>query len=78
MDCLPRQAVASSLIRAIAKKLKLDKNNSSLWYNKGNALLSLRRNPEALNCYKQALNINPNHELALKNFETYSDKNNWV
>ncbi len=60
------------------KAIKLDKLNASIWYNKGNTFLSQRKYPEALKCYKAALNINPNHELALKNFELYSDKNNWV
>jgi tetratricopeptide (TPR) repeat protein len=60
------------------KAIKLDDKNPGYWYDKGNSYLALRKYAEALNCYKQALNINPNHELALKNFETYSDKNNWV
>jgi tetratricopeptide (TPR) repeat protein len=60
------------------KAIKLDSLNTSLLYNKGNTLLSLRRYQEALECYKNVLNINPSHELALSNYETYSDKNNWV
>ena len=60
------------------KAIELNKNNASLWYNKGNVFLQLRKYTEALSCYKYALNLNPNHELALKNFETYSDKNNWI
>jgi tetratricopeptide (TPR) repeat protein len=62
----------------IEKAIKIDPQNAVLWYDKGNIYLQLRQYPEALKCYKNALNINPNHELALKNFETYSDKNNWV
>jgi tetratricopeptide (TPR) repeat protein len=60
------------------KAIKLDKKNARIWYNKGNAQLQLRKYTSAISSYKNALNINPNHELALKNFEYYSDKNNWV
>ena len=60
------------------KAIELDNLNATLWYNKGNVFLTLRKYPEALLAYKNALNVNPNHELALKNFEMYSDKNNWV
>jgi len=65
-------------IKYFDKAIDLDKYNPVLWYNKGNVYLSLRQYPEALKCYKNALNINPSHELSLKNFEMYSDKNNWV
>ncbi len=60
------------------KGIELDNLDAGLWYEKGNTFLSLRNYPQALNCYKNALNINPNHDLALKNFEIYSDKENWV
>lgn len=65
-------------IKYFDKAIDLDKDNPVLWYNKGNVYLSLRQYPEAIKCYKNALNINPSHELSLKNFEMYSDKNNWV
>ena len=60
------------------KAINLSKENANIWYNKGNAYLQLRKYSEALKCYKNSLNKNPNHEMALKNFELYSDKSNWV
>jgi superkiller protein 3 len=60
------------------KALKLDEINARIHFNKGKARLQLRQYQKAVQSFKEALNINPNHELALKNFEYYSDKNNWI
>jgi len=41
--------------------------SADLWYNKGNALARLSRYPEAIEAYKKALELNPEHKDALYN-----------
>jgi Ca-activated chloride channel family protein len=50
------------------KSLK-DLHDVDSWYNKGNALARLGRYPQAIQAYKEALKLNPNHEDARYNLK---------
>jgi len=59
------------------KAIELYEYDIDAWYNKGNVLVHLKRFEDALTCFETAINLNPTHESAAKNFEHYSDKENW-
>jgi tetratricopeptide (TPR) repeat protein len=64
-------------LEAFNKAIGLYQYDVDAWYNKGNVLIHLRRFDDALVCFETALNYNPTHESAAKNYEHYSDKENW-
>jgi len=64
-------------LEAFNKAIEINKYDIDAWYNKGNVFVSLKKFDEALQCFETALNLNPTHESAAKNFEFYTDKENW-
>jgi len=46
------------------------------WYNKGTALCKLGRYREAINAFKHALEINPNHAKAKQNLQAIEEEQN--
>jgi tetratricopeptide (TPR) repeat protein len=47
--------------------LEIDPNDADAWNNKGNALYNLGNYNEAIECYDQALKIDPKNVLVIEN-----------
>jgi tetratricopeptide (TPR) repeat protein len=51
------------------KAIRIYPNFATAWNNKGNVLVNLGKKKDALQCYKKALDINPNYKPAMRNIK---------